>query len=57
MICIAVLDDYQNVARSYADWSHLPDDASLEVFREHLFDEDSLVQRLAPFEVVCAMRE
>ncbi|HLF76321.1 MAG TPA: D-2-hydroxyacid dehydrogenase family protein [Dehalococcoidia bacterium] len=57
MTRIAVLDDYQGVALSSTDWSRLPADARVEVFRNHLFDQDALAQRLAPFEVICAMRE
>jgi phosphoglycerate dehydrogenase-like enzyme len=56
-IKIAVLDDYQGVALQMADWSALRDRASIEVFSDHLADPDRLVERLAPFDVVCAMRE
>jgi phosphoglycerate dehydrogenase-like enzyme len=52
---VAVLDDYQGVALSYADWDRLP--ADVEVFRDHLAGDDELVERLVPFEVVVAMRE
>lgn len=52
---IAVLDDYQNVARSFADWDSLG--ADVEVFTEHIPDADNLVARLSGFEVVVAMRE
>lgn len=52
---VAVLDDYQDVAREYADWDSLP--AEVEVFHEHIGDRDELVRRLRPFEVVAAMRE
>jgi phosphoglycerate dehydrogenase-like enzyme len=54
---IAVLDDYQNVALSLADWSVLDDRASVTVFTDHLADADSVVERLQPFDVVCVMRE
>ena len=54
---IAVLDDYQHVAREYADWSVLPAEAEITVFDEHIADEGELVRRLEPFEVVAAMRE
>ena len=52
---IAVLDDYQNVARRFADWDSLG--AEVEVFTEHIADPDELVRRLAGFDVVVAMRE
>ena len=54
---IAVLDDYQGVALASADWSVLDGRAEVVVFRDHLADEEALVERLAPFEVVCVMRE
>jgi phosphoglycerate dehydrogenase-like enzyme len=52
---IAVLDDYQRVAESLADWARL--DAEIEFFSEHIADETELVRRLAGFEVLVAMRE
>jgi phosphoglycerate dehydrogenase-like enzyme len=54
---IAVLDDYQNVALESADWSVLRDRADITVFRDHLDDPDAVIERLLPFDVVCAMRE
>ncbi len=52
---IAVLDDYQNVARKYADWDSL--EAHVEVFHGPLSDADKVAARLAEFDVVVAMRE
>ena len=54
---IAVLDDYQNVALSIADWSVLDGEATVTVFNDHLSDIDAVVSRLQPFDVVCVMRE
>jgi phosphoglycerate dehydrogenase-like enzyme len=54
---VAVLDDYQRVARAYADWDRLDGKAELTVFTDHLADPGRVVERLAPFEVVVAMRE
>jgi phosphoglycerate dehydrogenase-like enzyme len=54
---IAVLDDYQGVSGDYADWSTLPGPVDVTAFRDHLDDEDPLADRLAPFDVVVAMRE
>jgi phosphoglycerate dehydrogenase-like enzyme len=54
---IAVLDDYQNVALSLADWSALGERASVTVFNDHLAGPDAVIERLQPFEVVCVMRE
>ncbi len=56
-IRVAVLDDYQNVALSVADWSPLKNLADVTVFNDHVADVGSLVQRLQPFDVVCVMRE
>ena len=54
---IAVLDDYQNVALSMANWSALDGQATITVFNDHLPDTDAVVARLQPFDVVCVMRE
>jgi phosphoglycerate dehydrogenase-like enzyme len=54
---IAVLDDYQNVALSLADWSALDDRATVTVFNDHLADSDAIIERLQPFDIVCVMRE
>ena len=52
---IGILDDYQDVARSLADWSSL--DAAVEVFTAPFVDPDDVVKRLADFDVLVAMRE
>ena len=54
---VAVLDDYQQVALASADWSPLAGRAEVTVFTSHLADPAALAVRLAPFEVVVAMRE
>ena len=54
---IAVLDDYQNVALSLADWSVLEERATVTVFDDHLANSDAVVERLQPFDIVCVMRE
>src|SRR5215510_6775802 len=56
-IRIAILDDYQNVALNMADWSALATRADIAVFNDQLADPDAVVERLAPFDVVCVMRE
>lgn len=53
---IAVLDDFQGVALEFGDWARL-DETDLTVFRDHVDDDDELVERLAPFDIVVAMRE
>jgi len=57
MTRVAVLDDYQQVALQMTDWSVLPAEVEVQVFRDHLTDQDALVARLKDFEIVMAMRE
>jgi phosphoglycerate dehydrogenase-like enzyme len=52
---IAVLDDYQQVALSCADWGPLG--ADVVTFGSHIADTGDLVAQLRPFDVVVAMRE
>jgi phosphoglycerate dehydrogenase-like enzyme len=54
---IVVLDDYQKVALSLADWSVLDGRATVTVFDDHLADPDAVIERLQPFDIVCVMRE
>src|SRR5271156_5307544 len=57
LLKIAVLDDYQHVALSLADWSVLAARATVTAFDDHLADPDAIVERLRPFDIVCVMRE
>lgn len=52
---IAVLDDYAHAALDLADWDRLG--ATVTVFDDTLDAHDALVARLAPFDVICLMRE
>ncbi len=52
---IAILDDYQNVATSLADWGSLA--AEVVVFTKPFADGDDAVRSLAGFDVLVAMRE
>jgi phosphoglycerate dehydrogenase-like enzyme len=52
---IAIIDDYQNVATSFADWDSL--DAEIVVFTKPFAEADEVVQQLAGFDVLVAMRE
>ena len=56
MRCV-VLDDYQGVALSTADWSVLADRVEVRAVREHLADEDAVVRELADADAVVVMRE
>ncbi len=51
MTKIAILDDYIGVALEYADWTVLPDDAEITVYREAIPPE-RLVDELSDYEIV-----
>lgn len=53
----AVLDDYQEVATTLADWSAVADRVEVVTFTDHLSDEDRLAARLADFDIVVTLRE
>lgn len=53
----AVLDDYQNVALQSADWARCSRDVTVTVFNHSLGSPDEVVKALAPFQIVCLMRE
>jgi D-3-phosphoglycerate dehydrogenase len=53
----AILDDYQNVALSMADWSKVAGELDIKVFNEHLGGPDQVAAALQGFGIVCAMRE
>ncbi|MET8164232.1 D-2-hydroxyacid dehydrogenase family protein [Streptomyces sp. NPDC005329] len=55
----AVLDDFQNVATTLADWSAPASGEEVEVvsFTEHFGDEDTLAVALADFDCVVTLRE
>ena len=56
MRLVTVLDDYQGVALTSADWSPVQERFTVDVVRDHL-DGDAVISRLAGSEVVVAMRE
>lgn len=53
----AVLDDYQNVALTMAEWSKVTSDVEVTVFNESLGDTEAVARALREFEIVCLMRE
>jgi phosphoglycerate dehydrogenase-like enzyme len=57
MTKIAVLDDWQGVARSSADWSPLSARGEVVFFAQAFDDEDDAAAKLADFEIVLSMRE
>ncbi|GMA65064.1 hypothetical protein GCM10025859_55040 [Alicyclobacillus fastidiosus] len=53
----AVLDDYQNIALSMADWSLITDSVEVRVFNQHFHSEDELINAVSDCEIIVAMRE
>ena len=54
---VAVLDDWQGVARGAADWAPLQARAEVVFFEDAFADADDAAAKLADFEVVLSMRE
>ncbi|HTI02043.1 MAG TPA: D-2-hydroxyacid dehydrogenase family protein [Acidisoma sp.] len=57
MTRIAVLDDWQGIARRNADWSPLEARAELVFFEEAIADEDAAAAAFAEFDILLTMRE
>ncbi|MFF4445107.1 D-2-hydroxyacid dehydrogenase family protein [Streptomyces sp. NPDC001502] len=53
----ALLDDFQDVGRTAADWSPLAGRVETVSFTDHMDDEDVLAGRLAGFDIVVTLRE
>ena len=54
---VAILDDYQNVSRDFANWDLLSDKIELDVFNEYIGKEKKLSDILSKYDVLCLMRE
>ncbi|MGE0563534.1 MAG: D-2-hydroxyacid dehydrogenase family protein [Pseudolabrys sp.] len=54
---VAILDDYQGVALTCADWSPIAKDTEIKVFRNPFKSEDEAIKALQGFAVVAGMRE
>lgn len=57
MTRVAVLDDYQGCALQMADWNAVSSQAEIQVFQDHLKEEEALIERLRDFDIIVAMRE
>jgi D-3-phosphoglycerate dehydrogenase len=57
MIRAAILDDYQNVAMSFADWSPIEKDVEVKVFTAPFKNRDEAIKALQGFTVIVGMRE
>ncbi len=56
MLHCAILDDYQNCALGFADWSAL-DGVEVKNFTDAITTPDALAEQLGGFEIIVAMRE
>ncbi|WP_316822003.1 D-2-hydroxyacid dehydrogenase family protein [Pedobacter gandavensis] len=54
---IAILDDYQDVALTFGDWSEIEELVEITVFNDHLTETAAVIERLQPFQVIAVMRE
>ncbi len=54
---IAVLDDYQGIAREMADWSALEAAHEITFFNQPYEGLEGFAERLSPFEIIGIMRE
>lgn len=57
MTRIAVIDDWQDVAPSSADWAPLQPLAETRFYSQPLGDDAQVARELAPFDIILAMRE
>lgn len=57
MVRIAIIDDWQKIARGSGDWSALAARAELHFFEQPFADEDDVARQLADFDIVLATRE
>ncbi|WP_433753229.1 D-2-hydroxyacid dehydrogenase family protein [Paenibacillus amylolyticus] len=53
----AVLDDYQNVALTSADWGPLMDQVEIQTFNNYMGSDEKVIQELQDFDIVVLMRE
>ena len=53
----AILDDYQNVALSYADWSKVAGDVEVKVFNQPFKNKEEVHRALQGFQIIAMMRE
>lgn len=54
---LAIINDYQTLSQSAADWTRLPDDIEMTVYNDRLTDPEETVRRLRQFDIVVTARE
>jgi len=53
---IAVLDDWQENAHEFADWSRVTRKHQLDIYHDTI-SGSALIERLREYDIICAMRE
>ena len=57
MLKVAILDDYQNIAKDFIDLKKLSSTYEFQIFNEPFENEDDAIEKLKEFEVLFIMRE
>ena len=57
MVRAAILDDYQNVAMQFADWSPIAKEVDIKVFNKPFADQGEAIKALQGFAIIIGMRE
>lgn len=57
MLKVAILDDYQNIAKDFIDLKKLSSKYEFQIFNEPFENEDDAIEKLKEFEVLFVMRE
>ena len=57
MLKVAILDDYQNIAKDFIDLKKLSSKYEFQIFNEPFKNEDDAIEKLREFEVLFIMRE
>ncbi|MDC3000323.1 D-2-hydroxyacid dehydrogenase family protein [Candidatus Pelagibacter sp.] len=57
MLKVAILDDYQNIAKDFIDLNKLSSKYEFQVFNEPFENENDAIEKLKEFEVLFIMRE
>ena len=57
MLKVAILDDYQNIAKDFIDLKKLSSKYEFQVFNDPFENEDDAIEKLKEFEILFIMRE
>ena len=53
---VAVLDDYQNIAKDFIDFNKLSSKYEFQIFNQPFENEDDAIEQLKEFDVLFIMR-